>query len=121
MNTIRGMLSIGFVLLGFDVDPRATLAPHEVAAWEPVSPRVVIVRPGASPRAGAAEEVADLSGELERWFARARARVAIIRPDRFVYGVDGAGGDLIPPYLATRHPLPRASAAATGSTPCRSA
>ena len=37
-------------------------------------------------------EIVDIEGKLEAWFDKHRATIAVVRPDRFVFGAAGEGG-----------------------------
>ena len=89
------VLGSGFAAVALGGDPRATLHPAATAALESVGARfVAVARPGDALPVGAdgTEWAADGDGTLTRWFRRHRRAVAVIRPDRFVYGAFGSGG-----------------------------
>ncbi len=92
------VLGAGFVLLGAGVDPRALLD-AEARTWcDRIGIRYAVIYPWGERPYGASEqcwptdliELEDVSGDWYRWLKRAGARhgsVAILRPDRFVFGV----------------------------------
>ena len=92
-----------FVLVGYGVDPRATLDGRTIARLELLDARFVVLYPyGGRPQGRDAApstpagliEVEDLSGEALSWFRKAGARpghVALVRPDKFVYAMRPAG------------------------------
>jgi 3-(3-hydroxy-phenyl)propionate hydroxylase len=96
----------GFALVGAAVDPLEGADAATVAIWGAIGARrLAIVPPGAglpvTPPPGL-RWLEDPSGELSRWFARASARRAIVRPDRVVLGLadDGRGIDRLTAPLA---------------------
>jgi 3-(3-hydroxy-phenyl)propionate hydroxylase len=59
--------------------------------WDGLGARVVALLPaGSAPREGA---MVDGTGKIGAWFARHGVQVAVVRPDRFVFGA-GAIADL---------------------------
>ena len=89
----------GFSLLGFGVDPRATLAPAEQATLERLDARYLTIYPlGGRPQGldaargnpGDLLELEDFYEGLPAWLRRSGAgagHVAILRPDKFVYAL----------------------------------
>ena len=76
-------------------DPRAVLHPAAAAALAAGGARFVAVAPAARTLPGGEDGpawVADADGTLGRWFRHRRRAVAVIRPDRFVFGAFPAGG-----------------------------
>lgn len=94
-----------FAILGLRADPRKTLPPATVAAWERFEPRWLTVR-GAEEEIAGPDEVADLDGTLLALFERGDARYLIVRPDRYVY--DGGGESVAVPWRADRTAAPAA-------------
>lgn len=85
------VLGDGFALVvdGTDASPAAS------EVWGRLGARVVTLLPaGSPPREGA---MVDETGKLGAWFAAHRARFALVRPDRFVFG---AGMDADAPEVA---------------------
>jgi 3-(3-hydroxy-phenyl)propionate hydroxylase len=85
--TVEGGVSVlsdealgdGFALVVID---GASVPRSEV--WTRLGARVVTLLPaGAAPRAGA---MVDETGKIGAWFARNGVRLALVRPDRFVFG-----------------------------------
>ncbi len=98
------ILGEDFALLGYGVDPRAGLAEEELAGLAALRTRFVTLydyggRPQdnkgvGSPAPAGLVEVEDLSGEAVAWLRDTGAKpgyVALIRPDKFVYALTGAG------------------------------
>lgn len=81
-------LGPGFAIVGADLDPRAAdrdgLLRRLGARFVRVGARARAAEPGLV-------DVVDASGRLFGWFVRHRVGVAIVRPDRFVFGA--AAGD----------------------------
>ena len=98
------ILGDNFALVGYGVDPRATLDANTIARLDSLNARFVVVYPyggrpqgsGVSPISPAGLiEVEDLSGEACAWFRKVGARpghVALVRPDKFVYAIRPAAG-----------------------------
>ncbi|MDI3282373.1 bifunctional 3-(3-hydroxy-phenyl)propionate/3-hydroxycinnamic acid hydroxylase [Polyangium sp. 15x6] len=75
-------LGMGFAVLGFGLDPREVV--RDEPFWEGLGARFFRVLPaGSEAREGA---LVDEDGALERWFVRYEAALAIVRPDRHVFG-----------------------------------
>jgi 3-(3-hydroxy-phenyl)propionate hydroxylase len=93
------VLGDNFALVGYGVDPRATLDANTIIKLESLNTRFVVLYPyggrpqggGVSPSAPAGvTEIEDLSGEALAWFRKVGARpghVALVRPDKFVYAM----------------------------------
>ncbi len=64
------VLGAGFALVGLDTDPAARLSPAARGFWTSVGVRAVRLDPA--------------DGAAAAWFRRHRARVAVVRPDRYV-------------------------------------
>jgi 3-(3-hydroxy-phenyl)propionate hydroxylase len=115
------ILGDNFALVGYGVDPRATLDASTLDKLELLNTRFVALYPyGGRPQGSEVSsssprgitEIEDLSGEALAWFRRVGARpghVALVRPDKFVYGMCAA--ETIPE--AVTHAL-RALGGATG-------
>jgi 3-(3-hydroxy-phenyl)propionate hydroxylase len=81
------LLGPGFAVVGMGVEPRR--AASRSAFWEGLDARFVHVLPeGSTATEGA---VVDEGGALGAWFGRYGASLAIVRPDRYVYGGFGRG------------------------------
>lgn len=98
----------GFAVLGLGADPRETLPPAVVAAWQRLAPRWLAVRSIADAISGP-DEVVDLDGVLLRTFADADARYLVVRPDRYIF--DAGDRAVAPPWA------PSAGAAAERRAP----
>lgn len=99
-----------FAILGLNVDPRKTLPPATVAAWERFEPRWLTVR-GAEERISGPDEIADLDGTLVTLLERSGGRYLVVRPDRYVF--DGGERDVAPPWQVTAGAAPDAVGAIT--------
>jgi 3-(3-hydroxy-phenyl)propionate hydroxylase len=98
------ILGENFALVGYGVDPRATLGANTIARLESLNARFVVLYPyGGRPQGSEASpstragliEVEDLSGEALAWFRKVGARpghIALVRPDKFVYAMCSAAG-----------------------------
>jgi 3-(3-hydroxy-phenyl)propionate hydroxylase len=81
------LLGPGFAVVGLDCDPSALVG--DTAPWSALGARFIsIMSPGTGTNIPSA--AVDESGRLTAWFRRHGAAVAIVRPDRFVYGVASA-------------------------------
>jgi len=97
------ILGDNFALVGYGVDPRATLDANTIAGLEALNTRFVTLYPyGGRPQGSDVSphtpagliEVEDLSGEALAWFRKVGARaghVALVRPDKFVYAMCPTG------------------------------
>jgi 3-(3-hydroxy-phenyl)propionate hydroxylase len=86
------VLGPGFAVVGAGVDPREA-APEAGAAWGRLGARLVMVLPpdGPAPRPGLGlTQVRDATGAIGAWLRRHGAEVAVVRPDRFVFGAGPA-------------------------------
>lgn len=88
-----------FAVLGLRSDPRKTMPPEAVMAWEQFEPRWLTVRGAEEPVAGP-DEIADLDGTLIALLERADARYLVVRPDRYVY--EGGAQTVAPPWPSDR-------------------
>jgi 3-(3-hydroxy-phenyl)propionate hydroxylase len=83
---IDNLLGPGFALLFFNYHPDQVMTPATRARWEQMGTRFVRVVP-AGERLVSESDVRDPSGTLDRWRARVGGvDVAVIRPDRQVFG-----------------------------------
>ena len=87
------LLGPGFAVVGLDCDPRAAVG--DAAPWSALGARFVeLLSPGTGAHitADAGQSAEDESGRLVAWFRRHGVTLAIVRPDRFVYGVSTTAG-----------------------------
>ena len=91
-------LGVGFVMLGAGVDPRSLLDAEARESCDSIGVRYAVIYPwGGRPYGAITQrwpkdltELEDVSGDWYRWLKRVGARngsVAIVRPDRFVFGI----------------------------------
>jgi len=86
-----------YAIVGFRTNPKAGLSEDEIRHWEGMGARFIQVNRS---RSGSGRHqplvtpgvisVEDADNKLEGWFARARAHIAIVRPDRFVAAISSA-------------------------------
>ncbi len=81
------LLGPGFAVVGLDCDPRAAVG--EAAPWSALGARFVRI---LSQGTGEGADGVDETGRLAAWFRGRGAAVAIVRPDRVVYGASSAAG-----------------------------
>lgn len=74
------ILGTGFVILGFDLDPKRELDAATRRRWESLGAR--LLRVGAD----ATAEAIDHTGALAAWLGKARQQFLAVRPDKFVAG-----------------------------------
>jgi 3-(3-hydroxy-phenyl)propionate hydroxylase len=88
------VLGRSFALLGYNVDPRQTLDPNALSFWQDFSTHFVIVMSAEDPFTPLPGEnvhvVYDVEGVIGRWFGQQDGHCAILRPDRYVFGVCSA-------------------------------
>jgi 3-(3-hydroxy-phenyl)propionate hydroxylase len=91
-------LGPGFSVVGFGLDPRQAMSEADARFLaETLGASFVRVWPrGAAPDGSRAhplrsgielQEVIDVDGELAAWFLRHRGPIAVVRPDRYVFGL----------------------------------
>lgn len=88
------VLGPGFAVIGMGMDPRACVPAEARARWDEVGTTFVAVRRPGEPATEASQgllSVVDADGKLEAWFSRAGAKIAVVRPDRFVFAAGNAG------------------------------
>jgi len=86
------LLGPGFALVALDTDPWDLLSPGARRWWQALGTRAVRVAATAGIPPGGAGPAVDLDGVLGAWFRRWGARVAVVRPDRYVLAVcEGTG------------------------------
>jgi 3-(3-hydroxy-phenyl)propionate hydroxylase len=76
--------------LGYDVDPRSTMSSNDMAGWERLAARFLIVR-GSHSRDHGTDELIDTSDILGQWFRANETRMVVLRPDRFVAAAESTG------------------------------
>jgi 3-(3-hydroxy-phenyl)propionate hydroxylase len=85
------LLGPEFAVIGFGCDPAGLAGPATASVWERLSTRFLQVAPREQREDGAARAaVVDADGALMAWrqrAGRARARLAVVRPDRQVFGL----------------------------------
>jgi len=74
-----------FVLLGLDGDPGGYLSPDLRRRWAAIG--------GIIASLGAASPIADVDGAYLNWFAARDAKVAVLRPDFYVFGTGASLAD----------------------------
>ncbi|WP_020497499.1 bifunctional 3-(3-hydroxy-phenyl)propionate/3-hydroxycinnamic acid hydroxylase [Sciscionella marina] len=93
-------LGFGFRVLGLDCDPREHLPAEAIEAWERLGAEFMRIRTGTL--IVGPGEIGDPVGRLYEWFKKyGNAKVAIVRPDHMVYGVDSDNVSLIPPFVGS--------------------
>lgn len=84
-------LGQSFALLGYNVDPRQMLDADALSFWQDLSTHFVIVVYPECPFTALPGEnvhvVYDKEGAIAKWFGRQDGRIAILRPDHYVFGV----------------------------------
>jgi len=83
LRRLDDVIGPGFAVVGIGSDPRKTLPPETVAAWERLEPRWLTVRDVDEPIADD-DEVVDVDGTLARALGD-RCRYAVVRPDRYLF------------------------------------
>ena len=114
-HRLDDLMGSGFLVLGIDDDPRTAMSAGQVAAWTSLGARFITVRPSFSTADGPGV-VIDATGSLQAWAKRFRARVLVVRPDRFVAATDPTGLD-VPPARGNLRPVTSAAPAALTHTP----
>jgi 3-(3-hydroxy-phenyl)propionate hydroxylase len=76
------VLGSGFAVVGFNLDPRGLVESND-PLWQKLHTRFLEVR---STHDGGSH-VIDVDGTLGSWFSQHDAAVAILRPDRYVFGL----------------------------------
>lgn len=90
------VLGLHFAIIGLNINPRTYLDPSMLSFWDSLSTRFVQLtttnarhEPARAATAEAASviHIEDSTGQLSAWFARYRKSIAIVRPDRYVFGL----------------------------------
>ena len=117
------LLGNDFAVVGLGVDPRRGLAPDDIEACRRLGTQFVALYPiGARPQGNVDRsnpegviEVEDVQGALVDWFrsrGHAPGSVAVLRPDRFMYGVVAAAG--LPSLMQSLHRALQTAGASDG-------
>ncbi len=97
-------LGLGFALVGYACDPLQVLAPDLLTRFTDLGGRVIQILPAQTstdpPRP---DGVRDHTGALGEWFASHAMQVALVRPDRYLFG----GGTLAQSPALTQQLLDR--------------
>ena len=87
-----------FLIVSATVDPQTALGERELASLRRIGAvRVVLRSPGASHVALAGKELTTLTAQddlFANWLAETGAIAAVVRPDRYVYGVASTSAEL---------------------------
>jgi len=121
-------IGIGWGVIGLGVDPREALGAG-VTRWEQVGATFATVyAAGARPqgeigdgrRKAGLVDLEDATGELTCWFRRAgipRGSVVVLRPDKYVFGVEKRDPSLLTRALVDQLGLPATDGATTVAPP----
>lgn len=83
-------LGDGFAVVGIGADPKSVMTPEQVRGWEVLGAVFTTVRsPQSTP--ASQQDLMDYDDAVGRWARKHKARVVILRPDRFVYATDTSG------------------------------
>jgi 3-(3-hydroxy-phenyl)propionate hydroxylase len=91
------ILSPVFLMISATTAPQAALGEREVAVLRRLGARRVVLCPNATELQAPGQDVIMLSARddlFANWLAENEATAAVIRPDRYVYGVAGTTPDL---------------------------
>jgi 3-(3-hydroxy-phenyl)propionate hydroxylase len=92
-HLLDDLVGSGILVLGRDVDPRTLMTPAQVDDWMRLGARFRTIRSGFA-TTDAVDDVIDHTTVLTGWMERYRARVVVVRPDRFVAATDVTGLDV---------------------------
>ncbi len=82
-------LGLGFALVAYACDPRNALDHETLARFAQLGGRLVRVDPPqASADPDSPGDVRDHTGALQEWFAAHAMQLALVRPDRYLFGGD---------------------------------
>ncbi len=90
------LLGLHFAIVGLNVNPRTCLDPSMLPFWDSLPTRFVQVTTSNSrdDQSGTPNtqtdlviQIIDSESQLANWFARYRNTIAIVRPDRYVFGL----------------------------------
>jgi 3-(3-hydroxy-phenyl)propionate hydroxylase len=84
------VLGTEWSVVGMNVDPRVVIDAETATMWERLPASFVRVVPAGTRASrsdvGGAETVEDVESALATWFARHRVNLAVVRPDKIVFG-----------------------------------
>jgi 3-(3-hydroxy-phenyl)propionate hydroxylase len=81
------VLGQGFALVTFDCDPQDILAPEMLSRFSQLGGRLIRIEPAqASADPILPDRVRDHTGAVGQWFASQDLQVALVRPDRYLFG-----------------------------------
>ena len=75
-----------FALVAYDCDPLDALAAEALARFTQLGGLVVRITPPGAAQSSAQGDVCDHTGALQQWFATHAMQVALVRPDRYLFG-----------------------------------
>ena len=79
-------LGRGFALVAWDCDPHDALSAEALARFGQIGGRVVRLVPAGATHVPETDCARDHTGELQEWFASQGIQIALVRPDRYLYG-----------------------------------
>lgn len=81
------VLGLGFAVVAYDCNPLEVLPPDTLTRYTQLGGRLVYITPsGASRDLSLPVSVRDHTGALQQWFASQAMQVALVRPDRYLFG-----------------------------------
>lgn len=80
------VLGRGFALVAYDRDPVDALASDTLERFTQLGGRVVVIAPPGTQQTSAPVCVGDHTGAFQQWFAGQSLQVALVRPDRYLFG-----------------------------------
>jgi 3-(3-hydroxy-phenyl)propionate hydroxylase len=87
------VLGPGFALVAYDCTPWDTRASDALAHFSQLGGKAVCVAPPDAAQTTAPGGVRDHTGALQQWFSSQSLQVALVRPDRYIFGT-GAVADV---------------------------
>jgi 3-(3-hydroxy-phenyl)propionate hydroxylase len=118
-HLLDDLVGSGFVVLGVGFDPRTAMTDRQVEDWTRLGAQFRTVRRSFATTDGA-DDVIDGTGVLIDWLDRYRAKVVVVRPDRFVAATDLTGLD-VPAARGNLTPGEHSRAGSRRTTPTASA
>jgi 3-(3-hydroxy-phenyl)propionate hydroxylase len=80
------VLGPSFVIIGLNINPRSCLDSMALAFWDDLSTRFVqVTAPDNDDES--VTHVEDSEKQLADWFARQQGTIAVVRPDRYIFGI----------------------------------